>query len=139
MKKLLALALAPAALWAAGCGDSCTNKPAEARVTGAATCDVAASQPVTISVTPACASCADDAPKCDISYVAADQQFLDVQVRECDSNKGCSSASCSFGAVSCSFTPPAASGSITVTYRTGGSTGTLTVNLGAGSGTTCTI
>ncbi len=139
MKKLLAL-LPALALWAGGCGDTCTTKPAEARVTGPASCTVAGGGPVTIHVTPACASCADDAPKCDITATGtAGSQQLDIQVRECDSNKGCSSASCAFGPVSCSLTLPAACGPVQVMYRTGGATGTLNLTCDGSSPNSCTI
>jgi len=139
-KLLLALLLPATALVATGCGDSCATKGAEARVTGTPTCAVKSAVPITINVTPACASCAEDTPKCDISPLSSNKQQLDIQVRECDSNKSCSNASCSFGAVSCAFTPPAASGTIDVLYRTGGTTGTLTLQLNASNtGTSCTI
>ena len=139
MKKL-ALLLLPAALWASGCGDSCTNKSTQARAPASSTCTVAGGGPVTINVTPACASCADDSPRCDITPTGAvGQEQLDIKVRECDSNKGCNAASCTFGAVNCAFTPPPASTTIEVVYLTGGSSGTLTVNIGGGAGNSCTI
>jgi hypothetical protein len=141
MKKLLALALLllpAAALLASGCGDSCTNKGTSVKRTNQATsCDVAAAS-FTVNVTPACQSCADDAPKCDISPVPTGGAQLDVQVRECDSNRGCSGSSCAFGAVACGYTANW-SGPGTLYFLINGAPVPFTVNVGSGSATTCTL
>ncbi len=140
MRALLALLPAAALLALQGCGDTCSTAATEVMATGGCngTNFGAAGVSIQVAAKPACQSCAQSSPGCNISDVSAGQVFLDVTVKECDSDKGCSAPSCAFGNVACSYTP-SASGTLTINYRTGGSTASETVNIGAGSATSCTL
>jgi hypothetical protein len=142
MTKLLALLSASALLLLApGCGDTCSTAPTEVQPTHGCNVGVAAGATITVSARPACQSCAQSSPSCDISETSvANEVFLDVKVKECDSDKGCGSASCSFGNVSCSYSiSPVASGPIKINYRIGSSTDFETLTVGGGSATSCTL
>jgi hypothetical protein len=147
MKRSLAMLSAVALASAlAGCGDTCTTKGTEVAPTTnpAAACDgkaVAPDTTVTVSVKPACKSCADSEPHCDISPLAAGQLQLDVKVKECDANKGCGVQACAFSPVTCTFTLAAsASGPLDIVYLTAGGTQTATVTVGGTSPvTSCSI
>lgn len=142
MRTLLALLPAAALLLAQGCGDSCTTAGTEVLPAGTQTCDgasVAAGTPFTVSVRPACQTCVATSPTCDISPLGTGQVQLDAKVQECDSDKGCTAPSCSFGTVSCAFTPNA-SGALQIVYLANGTTGSVTVNVGGpGPVTSCTL
>jgi hypothetical protein len=140
MKKLLAL-LPASLLFLQGCGDSCTTASTTIIPAGTQTCNGASGSAFTVSVRPSCQTCAQSSPICDISPTAVPGQVqLDARAQECDSNKGCSAPSCSFGNVSCTITP-SASGPLDILYlpASGGSAHvTVTVDTMAGA-VSCTI
>lgn len=150
MRNLLATLTAATALafGASGCGDTCSTTPTEVQPTSGANCNgvgiPAAGAIITVNARPACQSCAQTSPTCDISPAGdlpgGKEVFLDVKVQECDKDKGCGSASCSFQPVSCSYTvSPTFSGTLRITYRTGGSTASENLVIGGGNVTTCTL
>jgi hypothetical protein len=139
MRKLLAL-LPAALLLAQGCADTCSTAATEVMATLGCNVGVAAGSTITVSAKPACQSCVQSSPSCNISDAGGGDLFLDMTVKECDSDKGCTAASCSFGNVSCSFAiAPTASGTLRVNYRTGGSTAFETLTVGGGSTASCTL
>lgn len=146
MKKLLAILPAAAllAVLSPGCGDTCSTAPTEVQPTTSANCNgvgiPAAGATITVNARPTCQSCAQSSPTCDISEAGGQEVFVDVKVQECDKDKGCGSASCSFGAVSCTYrVNPSFSGTLRVTYRTGGSTASEDLTIGGGDTTSCTL
>jgi hypothetical protein len=140
MRKLLAL-LPAAALLAQGCGDTCSTAATEVQPSNGCNVGVAAGTTIIVTAKPTCQSCSQTSPSCNISDAGAGAVFLDVTVKECEADKGCTSPSCSFNNnVSCSYAiSPAASGPLTINYRTGGSTGSETLTVGGGSATSCTL
>jgi len=145
MRRLLAILPAAALLYAQGCGDTCSTAPTEVQPTASQSCDglsVTADATITVNARPACQSCAQSGPSCTVDKNATGQGvFVDVTVKECDSNKGCGSASCSFGAVACTHRIDATwSGPMTITYLSGGTTRTETVTVGGPTPvTSCTL
>ena len=132
MKKLLAL-LPASLLLLQGCGDSCTTASTTVVPSVTQTCNGATGSSFNVSVRPSCQTCAQSSPRCDISPLGPGQVQLDARAQECDSDKGCSAPSCSFGNVSCAFTP-SASGTLDIVYLpvSGGSASvTVTVDTSA--------
>lgn len=137
MKNLLAILPAAAllAVLSSGCGDTCSSSGTEVQPTTGTSCNGLSVTPdatITINARPACQSCAQSSPSCTVDKNATGQGvFVDVTVQECDKDKGCGSASCSFGNVSCTHRIDATwSGQMSITYLSGGTTQTETVTVG---------
>src|SRR5690349_12671262 len=103
MKRLLALA--PAALLAlAGCGDTCSSKPAAVQTTTGGCSAVAASATVTFNLQ-LCPTCADTSPSC-TADLNGNIIELDSVVQQCSEQAGCSVTGCAISQTSCTLRQP---------------------------------
>ena len=147
MKKLLAV-LPAAALLLAGCGsevsdalsgDSCQTAPAAVQAQGSS-CTLAPGTTVTVLARPACQTCKDTRPSCNVEVLGTDIELNPV-FRQCSEQQSCASEGCGFEPIQCVFTTPNnASGQFRFAYPTqSGSVAYRNVNVAQGGGSSCTL
>ncbi len=138
MKRLLALA--PAALLLAACGDTCTSKPAAVDTLQGQCSTVAAGSAVTINLQ-LCPTCSDTSPSCTGEVRPGNLIELDSVVQQCQAQSGCSVTGCNISPVGCPLSQPLQDGqTYTVQYSTGnGGLASTTLTAQSGGSTSCTL
>lgn len=142
--RALTLALAAAAvITTTGCpSKNCSD--ASPQVSAAPTaCTASTGSKVTVPVR-VCPKCDQSTPTCVVhaDNIAAGSVLIEPITEVCDPNSGCPiNGTCLTNPLSCSFTAPAAAGTVTVTVNDPDSprTFTLTVNAGAASDVLCSL